>query len=432
MRAHFRIAAAALSAGLYLLAACRQEQPRTPPPDAERPIIKNEAELRKERDERIRAGQITPTSAPVLVGESRLTAPRSTPPPAPQPAPGAIQADILMVNNQTLTVAEVLYPIRGELAEIRKTQTAGGFRERARQIIRREAQRNIGALLIYAEAMSGLEDKQKEVLDKELDKELANIAAQDYGGSSSRMAARLAEWGLTKEQFRDALKRDLVVRQYTREKLMPQVQIRRDELLAYYRRNVAQYETAESRELLMIELPYDQFLADGVTWDRASRQERAAAKLAAVERARQAHALLAQRPFEEVAREMSHGSHAGEGGSWGLLTRPLQAPYDKVSAKLFELSAGQYTEPVEGEHGWYIVGCGKIEPASQQSFADVQNDIRRELMERRFQKLSTEYVLKLAANATISSLDLFIGAGLKRAEELIARKPAEPPVAGGQ
>jgi len=388
-------------------------------------VIKSEAELQKDRAERIRSGEITPTSAPVLVGESRITAPRTAPPSPPQPTPGAIQADILMVNNHTLTVAEVLYPIRDDLVEIHKMQTAAGFRERARQLIRRETQRDIGALLILAEARSGLEERQKEIVDKELEKELGNIAAQDYGGSSSRMEARLAEFGLTREQFRDALKRDMVVRQYTREKLMPQVQIRRDELMAYYRRNLAQYRKPEGRELLMITLPFAKFLPEGVTWERASRQERAAAKLAAVERARELHGQLAARPFEDVAREGSYGSQAADGGSWGGVTQRVQAPYDVVSKKVFELGEGEYSEPLEGEDGWFIVKCGRIEAASEQAFADVQNEIRRELMERRFQRLSADYVMKLAGNATISSLDLFIGAGVKRAEELATRMAAE-------
>jgi len=47
-----------------------------PPPDARRPVIKSEAELAAEREERIRAGQVVPTSAPVLLGAERVAAAR--------------------------------------------------------------------------------------------------------------------------------------------------------------------------------------------------------------------------------------------------------------------------------------------------------------------------------------------------------------------
>jgi hypothetical protein len=46
-------------------------------------------------------------------------------------------------------------------------------------------------------------------------------------------------------------------------------------------------------------------------------------------------------------------------------------------------------------------------------------------MERRFQKLSTDYVLKLAEKATISSLDAFVNLAVGQADKLLAT-PGRP------
>ncbi len=401
-------------------AGCQRDDRRQPPPAAQRPVLKSEAELASERAERIRTGQVVPTNSPVIVKAER-TAPSRRPLPPVQPTAGAIEADILMVNDSVLTMAEVLYPLREEFEEIRQTQTPAGFRERIRQRLRREIQREIGSLLINAEAVSNLSEQQVEILAKVVDKEIENLTTREFGGSSARLTAHLTESELTLEQFRAAVQRDLVVRQYTREKLMPLIQIPRFELLHHYRRNMARYETAETRELLLIEFPFEKFLPVGQTWARVTKTERASAKLAAVRRAREAHAALAEKPFEEVAREYGLGLHAEQGGSWGPIGRPLQPPYDEVSRLIFGYEEGQQSKPIETGSGWYIVQCGRVNPAQRQSFVDVQDEIRQELMERRFTKLSVEYVLDLAEKATISSLDLFINAGVKRAEEIATR-----------
>jgi parvulin-like peptidyl-prolyl isomerase len=415
------VAAAALalsSLTLSLLGGCHRAPPATtPPPDARRPVIKTEAELAAEREQRIRGAQVVPTTAPTVAGEALPARRPSKPPPPPlQPVPGAVQADILMVNDTALTVAEVLYPLRDRIDEVRKTQTAAGFRERVRQMVREETQRAVGGILIYAEAMSKLDENQRKNLDKAIDKEIAELAAREYDGSAARLTATVQERGMTMPQFRLAVQRDLIVRQYTREKLLPLIQIRRDELLDAYRRNTATYQTPETREFLIIELPFAAFLPAGQTWAGATPTDRAAAKLAAVQAAREAHAALADRPFADVAREYSREVHGAAGGSWGPIAKPLQPPYDEPSKAIFTLAEGQFSDPAEVATGWYIVGCGKIEPAQQRSFQDVQDQLRRELMERRFQKLSVEYVLKLAENATVSSLEPFILAAVSKAE----------------
>ncbi len=407
----------ALAVALALGGCQHAAERRTAPPDARRPVIKTEAELAAEREERISAGQVVPTSAPVLLGAERVAAARRALPPPVQPTPGAIEGDILMVNKAVLTAAEVLYPLADRIEEARRTQTPGGFRERVRSLVREETRRQIGTLLIYAEAMAGLPEEQRKSIEKAVLKEIDNLVAQDYGGSSARFKAHLADSGLTLEQYRDALQRDLVVRQYMREKLTIQIQVRRDELLTYYRQNSTQYETPETRELLVIEIPFEKLLPADQRWDTADRTVRATTKLAVLRKAREAEAALDQQPFAEVARTYSAGSHAEQGGSWGLIARPLQPPYDQVSKLIFEYESGQRSAPLETETGYFIVQCGRIEPARRRSFMDVQDDIRRELTERKYARVSADYVLKLAENATVSAIDPFVAAAAQRAEQ---------------
>lgn len=427
--ASVRSGAAAVLAAAILAGGCQREQSAGPPPDARRPVIKSEAELAAERQARIAAGEVVPTTAPALL----RPAPRAgrLGPPPPVPGPDAVRPDVLLVNDQAITAAEVLYPLWDELVRLQATQTAAGFRERARQLIRQETQRQIGALLIYREAIALLPGEQRKVIEAAVEKDVDGLVRTRFGGSKARLEGHLVERGLTLEQLRAQLERNLVVREYTREKLLPQVRLRRAELLAEYRANQARYAEPETRELLMIELPFDKFLPAEMTWDRAPQGVRAQARLQAMQRARDAHAALAERPFGEVARQFSLGPHADRGGSFGRIGRPLQAPFDALSQRIFGYEPGQYSEPVELPNGWYIVGCGEVRPGVQRSFVEVQDQIRQEVMERRFLALSTDYVLRLAEKATISALDPFVEAAARKAAALVRRPAADGSGAAG-
>ena len=48
---------------------------------------------------------------------------------------------------------------------------------------------------------------------------------------------------------------------------------------------------------------------------------------------------------------------------------------------------------------------------------DVQDEIRQELTERKYARVSADYVLKLAENATVSAIDPFVAAATQRAEQ---------------
>jgi hypothetical protein len=407
---------AILMAGLGTLisatGACRSNPEALPPPDARRPSLKTEAELAEARAERIRDGDVVPAEAPLVEAERQ---PAPPPPPAPvRPTKNSIRGDILMVNKSVLTVADTLYPLREWIEQTRATQTPRRFAEQLQRRVRDHVRQQIGSLLVYEKAVSKLSDPQQAKLDEAVEHEVDRHVTHDFGDSVARFESHLERYGLTMERFRELIRRELVVGSYMRETFTPQIRIRRDELLAQYRNNLKRFATDETRELLMIEIPFEQFLPEGVTWDAAPKAARDRASLQALRRARKAHEELARRDFRDVAREYSHGPHAENGGSWGQIGQPLQPPYDEASRKIFEFTEGQYSEPIETPTGWCIVQCGQIEPATKTPFADVQEQLRVELENERFAKLASDYIYRLAEHATISDLQGFIDAAVER------------------
>lgn len=399
------------------LSSCRSgkgESDPLPPPDARRPVLKSEAELAATRTEQVRTGEVVPTETPVVEAEKR------PPPPPPRPprivpSKNSIRSDILIVNESVLSVADVLYPLREWIEQTRSAQTARGFVEQLTQRLRDDVRNEIGRLLVYEEALAEVPENAREQLDAAVAREVDARVSREFGGSTARFENHLERHGLTMEQYRESFKRRMLVSSYTREMLTPQIVIRRDELLAHYRANINSYSTAETRELLLIALPFERFLPAGATWETASQSARDQAKLQALRQARAAHAALEQREFADVAREYSRGIRAADGGYWGPIGEPLRAPYDELSGMIFRFSEGQTSEPIETETGWYIVRCGAIRHATQSSFLDVQDQIRTELENERFATLAGDYIVRLAERAAISDLSAFINAAVERA-----------------
>lgn len=393
------------------LAGCRTgEAEYKPPPDARRPILKSDIELAAERDERIRAGEVVPSETPVVEPERRKFE-RPEPPP-----PGSIQSEMLVVNQSTLTVAEVLYPLRERILEARQSRAKEGLERQIDRWVRAGIQQEVGALLVYEKAVRALEEPRLRQLDQLVAEDERQRITREFGGSSARLAAHLARFGLSPAQYRERLKRQMVVQGYTRDILMPQVVVRREELIEYYRSNQDQFHTAGSRELLLIEAPFESFLPEDLSWRTALAEDRTRARLAARRHIRAAETALKDgRDFGDVAAEFSRGPNRESGGSWGPIGKPLAPPWDGLTAQIFEFTEGQFSEPIELESGWYIVGCGRVHPAQNLTFAEAQEKIRDELSEQRFNRLASDYVMKLAEKSTISSLDAFVKAAVKKA-----------------
>lgn len=339
----------------------------------------------------------------------------ATQPAEPIPTAGAIRGDILLVNEDALTADEVLYAIRNTIEEAKSKQTRSGLLSQLDRWIRSQAQQEVGTLLVYQKAASGFDDERNKVLDKAVGSEVERRIAREFGGSTLRYEKHLKRYGLTPKLAQDRLKRQLIVRSYTQDMFLPQINIRREELLAEYKQRESEYSTPETRELWMIDAPFERFLPNGGRWTTATTEDKSIAWLAAEKHIRQAADALALRPFETVAAEMSLAQQRENGGLWGMIGKPLQPPYDVASGRIFKMAEQQISEPIQTDVSWCIVRCGRISPATRTSFEAAQDNLRTSLREQRYNKLATGYVLGLADKATLVGFESFLRAAALRA-----------------
>ncbi len=363
-----------------------------------------------------RQGEVSPDDSPggaASPGQA-LTWPRSS---GAQPDQGAVRGDILIVDDTVLTVDELLYPLGEWIEAYHRNRSPELGPGQLAKLIRGHVQQEVGAVLLYQEAKREFAENQQDAVTAYVEAETNRRITTEFGGSVARFERHLERYGLTLEQYRGWLERGSVARHYARERFLPMVHLRRSELLAYYQKNLEQYTTPGTRELYMIEIPFASMLPKGVTWRSASPAARDLARSKAREQIAAAHNALQSRPFEDVAREFSRGPLAAHGGAWGTIGKPLKAPYDSLSARVFQFHPGQYSAPIETDTGCHIVGCGEVQPEQRTPFVDIQDEVRRQLANERINELSDRYMDRLAAKASMTSLDAFIQAAMERAND---------------
>lgn len=131
------------------------------------------------------------------------------------------------------------------------------------------------------------------------------------------------------------------------------------------------------------------------------------------ERRRVAHLVTATREEAEALRQrIEKGEDFGDlvrtsstdiqtrksGGDLGWVTRKQTPPgFEPV----FDLKLGEVSQPLQSKFGWHLIQVEAIDPARPQSFDEVKEDLRKQLLEQRKTELRAEWVAKLRAATPI-------------------------------
>lgn len=341
--------------------------------------------------------------------------------PAPR-VPGSVAADILLVNNHSLTVAEALYALPARAANVPANADPA---DEARMRVFQRVQQDVGALLIYDQAANRLNDRQREALDKAVEQQIHRRVDMEFGGSQARFEAHLADNELSLTQHRDWLKRQFVTRDYLRSVLLPKASITRDDLLAEFEKRKRAPTAPQTRRLRMIAAPHRQFAAESVVWERATPQQKSAARAAAEAHIRAAESAIAGgRDFADVAGEYDRSPHQADGGDWGYIGKPLRGMFEEPTRRIFSMKTGERSQPIFTGDGAFLVQCEDIRGgAFEGDFESVQHDLRIALEDERFNQVARDYLTKLSESASISSIGDFVEVAAARLMKRQSRAP---------
>lgn len=325
-----------------------------------------------------------------------------------------VAASMLQVNNRFITVDDVLDALDPQLRDLPKDISRDTFGVQAGRMIADRVRRMVSELLILAEAEKRLPSDQADRIEQEVSETLAAMIVE-AGGSKSKLQADLAREGKTLEKVLDAYRRELKVRIYLRMRFTPSISVNRRMLWSYYRAHLDEFSQARKVQMQLIAAPFRAFMPEAA--DRPTGLERTAARAVARKQIDRAVAALRDaREFGEVARELSKGIKASEGGLWPAM-EINSFREAKVEAAAFAMSEGQVSGVIEADSGYYIVRVRKILPGTVVSFEEAQERIEQILRDEQYRKLSDEYFSRLLGGATIVQSDRFIQLAVARATE---------------
>jgi peptidyl-prolyl cis-trans isomerase SurA len=218
----------------------------------------------------------------------------------------------------------------------------------------------------------------------------------------------LKERNLSPDDFKREIRRSLTAQKVLNREVTSKIDISEQDIAAYYNQHKAEFNVIEPRyhmaRILVTSLPDPQ----GRDPNKAQNEGEARKKIDAVLEKLQAGA-----DFSTLAMTYSEdGTTAANGGDMGIVPESsLQAALKRTDPTtredILKLKPGQYTpvlrlsDPV----GYQIVKLISVEPAGLRELSDqrVQQDIRKQLQDRREQLLKTAYFAVMRSQAKIEN-----------------------------
>ncbi|NOT01690.1 MAG: hypothetical protein HOP29_13795 [Phycisphaerales bacterium] len=326
-----------------------------------------------------------------------------------------------MVNGRTITVDDVLQPVRADLLKRSQSMPADQYADYLMAAVRDRTRLLARDTMIYQEASKNITESEQQQVDRMVDQQIREQVNAEFDGRQTRFEKALADQNTSLERERDRIRRELTISRWLRMTIVPRIaDPTRDELWKVFEGRRDELAAPERRQMQLIEISVLSQLSDGVT---VPNDDQAAAARAAARR--HADALRAQlvagADFAELARTHSRDIHAKQGGQWGWVTRgSLRARYEPAVEALYALpSTSDISHVIEIPDAFFIVRASQIEPAREPDFAAVQPQLIDHYRDARFNELVDEQIQKMQASAEIrpANINLFVQAVINAAPQ---------------
>ena len=352
----------------------------------------------------------------------KIKLPIELPPSRPAPSPHApekiiygkpevVAASSIQVNDQFLTVDDVLSSARVPMLRLPRRIKQDTFRREAARILRDEIRRRVVESLVHAEAEKRLTDQQKKMIEDDLRETLATMIAE-VGGSRKKLESLLAERGTDLATALDEERRRMMVRGFLQFRFYPAITVNRRMLWNYYRKHLSEFSFPKRVQMQIIARRYPKVAGGRVGPTRAERRLAAARARLVIHHA--VEALRSGEEFAEAARRFSNGIKAAGGGVWPMMATG-NFRETAVEQAAFAMDEGQVSSVIETETGYYIVKALKVRPGRTIRFEDAQEQVERQLREEQFAKLQEDYFRRLTEGAHIRQSEEFLKLAVDRA-----------------
>jgi len=297
------------------------------------------------------------------------------------PAPGAnINPAVFDVNGELIYAAEismVMQNIAGQMGGRDKIQDN-------EELVQMATQRVIEQKLLSQEATRlGIQPNELRVA------QMAQAFEKQAGGREALDAA-LAMRGTNYEQIMETIREMDLVRSLIEQQISPSIQVSDEDVALFY---------ADHPEMFVNEAQVHARHIITAAGEGADSETVAKAR-AKAEKARER--ALAGEDFAELARELSEGPSAPNGGDLGFFSRDQMVPAFADAA--FALEPGQISEVVRSGFGFHVIKVEEKRPAGTLPLDEVSDELHSLLVQQRTGEEVGKMVEALADTATITPL----------------------------
>jgi foldase protein PrsA len=197
-----------------------------------------------------------------------------------------------------------------------------------------------------------------EVTDAQVEKQIAKVRKQYFGGNEKKFEQGLAQQGLTVDIYRLEWRSQLLS-QAVYNKVTKNIKVTPAQVQAYYNSHKSSYTTPSTRSVRHI-LVNSKSLADQLETQLKHGGD-----------------------FAALAKKYSKDpSSAKTGGKLGVIKQGETVPeFDKVA---FSLKTGQTSPPVHTQYGWHIIqALSAVTPAKTTPLASVRQSIQSTLLSQK-------------------------------------------------
>jgi peptidyl-prolyl cis-trans isomerase SurA len=287
-----------------------------------------------------------------------------------------------IVNGDVVTLQEVARRAGPSYVQA-QAQPAGAARDRATREALRKALDGIVADKLFEKQAKELDIT---VSDAMVDAQIDDIKKRNAFTDAELDQALQAE-GLTRAAFRAQLKGQLQNFELLRQRIGNKVHTGDDDLRNYYQAHRGEFEGDDEVKARHIFLPVTPGASDAEVQRVQAEARRVLARLSAGE------------DFAKLARELSKGPNAQEGGDLGWIARGRIDPM--LERAIFALKAGQVSEPVRAGPGIHLFLAEDRRKGGGKSFEEAKEEIRNRLLDEQGEAYRQQYIAELRRDAVI-------------------------------
>ncbi|MBN2841567.1 MAG: peptidyl-prolyl cis-trans isomerase [Sedimentisphaerales bacterium] len=294
---------------------------------------------------------------------------------------------VLSINGDAISSYDIIEKTRSRLEAI-GTDNYRKFYTQAYTVIRETVMADIYDLLMYQYSMHDMERNEfdDQIIERAKLKRKKEII-RDHGGNEPITHEELKKAGTSMDAELDKYIRRMIISGYKEVFFSADQSVSRLEVMDYYESNKDKYTNKARMQFRLIEL-------------EGGAREQAQSLLAR---------LQSGEDFGKLAEEYSSDWRAGQGGLWNELDpQSIKKLYVPVVEELLKLSPGALTPIVESEGKLYIARLESYSPSSVKQLSEVQEEIRRDILEMRWVEYTEQLSAKLLERAVIGDIDHFI------------------------